>query len=314
MPKYDQGQGLAEYTLIALLALLVCIPAIGLFGGDFLNVLKGLFVGMNQSVVAQATPLTQAQVTMSGDKAATALSNLKAVNIQLKLKDGTVINLKNYPQDLKQYVEATGSNGATTVLLAQMDTLIQQLKAKNALSTSQVTYLQQLSSQGYRLADIEAVIEKTYQTSSTGNNIYGTPVSLGGQTYLLGDLAYMLGWHGNLTSGVQSQPDSITNPLSAANAGTELEKFLNAYFQAEASGALTDPALNHVVSDLSSRIAFLTEVMEHAAWEVDTSASDPSLFNTLQVSNLTYYSSSQLCQVGSNPSSTVQCEQLQTLN
>jgi len=301
------GQGLVEYSMIGLLVLIVAMPAISLFGGDFLEVLRGIFSNMNQNVTAQATPLTTAQIAQTGDQKADALGGAQSAKVQITLKDGTVIQLSQYPQDLKKYVEVSGTNGTTAILLAQLDSLISQIKKTKTLNQTQVGSLQKLSTQGYRIAAVEKTIENAFKNAKSVNELSNTMITFDGQQYTITDFSWLIGWHGAV--GYQSTPPDITNALdnSSTATGPELSRFLDLYFEAEANGSLNDPALKTVVSELSSQIAFLSEVMEDSSWQVLTSTKDLSTLDSLQISSTTHYNSSQICQLN-NPNSLIQCQ------
>lgn len=296
----NEGQGIAEYSLIAVLILVVSIPAISLFGGDFMGLLQGIFSGMDKSVTAEATPLSQAALTQSGDQvASSSFTGAETADVKVTLKDGTVITLNKYPQDLKKYVEATGSNGATTELLGQLDSLITQLGKSKNVTASQINGLKALSNQGHRLASIEGALENAYRTAGSINDLNNMLLTLEGKKYSVTQLAYSIGWQGGNGSR-QSTPDDIANTLSDSYAAPELSEFINRYFEAEASGALNDPAVRDIVSDLSGQIAYLTEVMEHSTWQASEVALDPQTIDQYQVANLVNDKSSQICKLGNN--------------
>jgi len=296
----SRGQGLAEYSLIGFLILVVSIPAISLFGDEFMGVLGGIFTGMNKSVTAQATPLSQAVLTQSGDHLTeSSFNGVETADVKVTLKDGTVITLNEYPQDLKKYVEATGSNGATTELLAQMDSLIAQLEKSKTTTSLQNNKLKELSNQGHRLASIEATIENAYKTAGSVSNLNTMKVSFENKQYSVNELSMWLGWQGGSSTG-QSTPNDIKNTLTDSYAAPELSVFINRYFEAEASGALSDPSVRNIVSDLTSQIAYLTEVMEHASWQAAEVADDPKTLDSYQISAVTNNQSSQICKQGNN--------------
>lgn len=306
-----KGQGLAEYSLIALLILVVSIPAISLFGGDLMGLLQDMFSGMNKSVTAQATPLSNAAMAQSGDLVAAERNFAgSSAAVKVTLKDGTVIDLSQYPQDLKKYVDATGSNGATNEMLAQLDSLIAQLKKGNQITPAQLSSLQDLSNQGHRIASIEKLLEDSYKNADSLNTIYSGQVTFDGKTYTPLTLRSLIGWDTGLngTYTGNDTPDTLQTTMSATGANPELSKFLNLYFQAEGSGALNDPALKNIVSDLTSQIAFLTEVSEHSSWEIATSSLDPKTINNVQVSLVTDNNSSQICKAGNGKDNGVVCK------
>jgi len=306
-----KGQGLAEYSLIGILVLAVSIPAVSLFGDEFMGLLGGIFSGMNQSVTAQAAPLSAAALAQSGDQLASRNSFTGgAADVKVTLKDGTVINLSQYPQDLKKYVEATGSNGATNELLAQLDSLVEQLKKGNKISESQLNSLQALSNQGHRMASIEKLLEDSYKNASSLNTIYSGQIVFEGKTYTPLSLRSLLGWDSGLNGNYTGldTPDTLKTTMSAAGANPELASFLNLYFQAEGSGALNDPVVKGIVSDLSSQISYLSEVAEHSSWQVATDSLDPKTISSVQVSHLTDDKSSKICKVGNGKDTGVHCQ------
>lgn len=297
-----KGQGLTEYAMIGALILAVSIPAIATFGESFFDVLQSIYSNMERAVLSQATSLSQAERNMSGDTV-NAYQGGPAADLKMTLQDGTVINLKGYPQDLKKYVEVGGSNGATTEMLAQLDSLILQLQKSSDISPMELASLKNLSNQGHRLANLEAAIENTFKQAPAGSNYNALPVTFEGKQYAVKDLTSMLGWY-----GANMAPVDIKNTLSDTNAGSELDRFLTLYFQAEASGALNDPAVRSVVSDMSGQIAFLSETLEDTTYNVAAGTFGVESIDSYQASLVTQYNSSQICTAGKNKDTGVLCQ------
>lgn len=310
--KSLSGQGLAEYTLVAFLVLGAIIPAVSLFGGDFTAALQAIFNGMNGTVVASANPLSQTQINQTSDPATTPTPSSgptgQTASVQLKLQDGSTIDLNQYPMDIKAYVETTGTNGATLVLLAQMDSIIAQLSTNPNLPPEQVASLQALANQGHRIAMIEGLLESKILSASSLTDLSAMSFNFEGQIHTMDSLNWMIGWHGTGAAGSQDDPTSVINPLNGTNTGVETSQFIDLYHQAVATGALSDPAVNATITELASQIAYLTEVTDYSVWASMYDTMDLTTFRSLEVSNITHFDSSQICTTGGDTDTGVACQ------
>lgn len=299
-----KGQALQEYILIGALIIVMIIPTMLIFSGNFAGLLGRLYNNMNKTVLAQATPLSQSALTQTGDVLAVAAEGGKSKkDLVFTLKDGTIINLNQYPQDLKKAVEVNGSNGATNEVLAQLDSLIEQLEKSPDTNKTELASLKDLANQGHRLATIENLIETSYKNAGSLENLQATEVTFEGKQYKIDDLSSMLGWQSS-----ELTPESISDRLSTQNAGPELKQFIDLYFKAEGSGALNDPAVKKVVTNMSDNIAFLTEITESTAWTTSNVEFDAAAMDQYAASAATNLNSGGICQAGNNTDTGVQCK------
>ncbi len=321
-----KGQSLAEYTLIAFILLGAAIPVVNILGSNVTTALQAILNGMtNNMTVVEVSPTasptqsttTTAQATAPiepvADPLATAPVTTTAsspsgptATLQMRLQNGSVIELSKYPTNISQYVETTGTNGATLVLLAQLDTIIAELSKDPNASPQQLAYLQTLANQGHRIAQIEGLLENTMNSATSVNELRSTRINFDGTSYRVSDLSYLIGWHGG--AGEQSYPTDVYNPLDAANTGTELGAFINLYHQAAAAGVLNDPAINSVVTELSNEISYLTEVVEYSVWSTINTTRDLEGFGALEVSSITNFDSSQICYSGGSSDTGTYCQ------
>jgi len=313
----QKGQGLAEYVLIAFVVLIASIPLVNIVGGSVEGVLGQILGGMNQSVLAQApnpAPLTPGGTpstppTTGGNPNPGVPTSPPSPpttgapgDMTMTLKDGTVLSLKNYLEDSKSVVETTGTNGATMEILAQLDAMIAQLSKLPNVDPEQINRLQALANQGHKLADIEAAVAKAYTEVGSSDELATWTTTIQGQTYTGAQLTQVIGFW-NPTGSMGDGPQDLTNPLSTQWAQSETAAFINLYNDAKASGALSDPAIDALVTDAASKISYLTEITEHGAIVLPDEA---SLYANM-ASNMSDTHSTNICSAGGGTDSGVAC-------
>src|SRR5262249_30939476 len=154
---------------------------------------------------------------------------------------------------ISQTVSTAGANGTTDILSDQITSAAQQLLSAGNITQDQYNSLISLANQGHGLATIERNIE-TAAIGSTSeqdfenklSQLAGVPATNYGMTQYVVQLGY--------NTGVGSI-GAISNPLDPSSGEAATAQFLNAYSAAQQSGAMSDPAVQQLVSGLATQIA-----------------------------------------------------------
>lgn len=204
--------------------------------------------------------------------------------------------------ELSEKIQTMGANGGTEILAAQLESYIEQLKASGELSDDQLGILEKLANEGHKLASAEKALE------DAASNGQGT-VTYDGQTYSLADFSQQFGFDNGV--GI----DAVKG-MGSGSAMEKLKPFMQLYEQANASGALSDPAVNSQIQNLSSQIAALSDL---AKWNYNSSGTDKGYAYVTAmeqigvqdpagtISDTTDGKSGEICGVGSGTDSGTQC-------
>ncbi|MEB3286938.1 MAG: hypothetical protein VKJ04_05500, partial [Vampirovibrionales bacterium] len=148
------------------------------------------------------------------------------------------LDLGSYPVDLSQQIETTGANGTTDLLLATMDSLIQQSLESGAITPEDANALKGISQQGHKIADIQGQLESIVLKGNYTEQ----------DKQFFADTAYKIGFSGDKN-----------------DEGPEITALRNALSNAQTNGNLNDPALNQTVSILVNQIINISNGVESAA-------------------------------------------------
>ncbi|MBX2860709.1 MAG: hypothetical protein KTR14_05715 [Vampirovibrio sp.] len=151
------------------------------------------------------------------------------------------------------------------------------------------------------MADVQAQVEAAVANFTNFTDLSQQTVTYQGQNHPLSAAIWMIGANG-------PEPSNwATNVMDIQNASPALATYQQLYQEAMNSGALSNPAVNAIVSELALQTTFLVETTEHqvtlAISAEDTSMLDPAE----QLSLTTHYNSAGICQTGGNTTSGVQC-------
>ncbi len=255
--RRQAGNTIFEYLLPAGLILGISIGALTLFGSG----LNGQFGALDNHMKSKVSN-TQQQVQLQQikkDAFAAAATTPKP-----GAKGGGGSGAGSLPSgvsltDISSTIQTAGANGGTEVLASALQNYIQKLKAEGNLTPDQVNLLTQLANAGHNLAGAEKALDDAVKGGQGS-------VTYNGQTYSVADFQAQFGFNNNV--GIDA-----SKTMDAGSAMPQLAPFMNLYQQAQASGALSDPAVEGQVTYLSKQIAALSDL---AKWNTTSSATDLS--------------------------------------
>lgn len=285
------GNAIVEYLLPATVVTVASISVIIAIGSG-LNTQFGLVKSDAQSKASNAQTQIQNQQTLQNGFKPTASSVLQGKGIQ---PSAMLIN------GVANVVQTVGANGGTDMLATTLDNYIQYLEQNSNLTPAQINQLSQLANAGHELASEEKALQDALNSGQS-------TVTYNGQTYSIADYQAQFGFN---TTGWNN--DDILNQGSGAN--SKLAPFINLYQQAQADGALNDPAVASVVKFLSSQIAALNQIssLPDDMTSLATQNSAYSLFNVTYtnppatIPGVTNSNSSGICTSGKSADSGTSC-------
>ncbi len=260
MRRSIAGQSLSEYGLIGFCVVVLSIAAFVMLGGSLDSTLGRLRASLLDNVSASAVAAT----INDGIGGAASGGTDTSGTATMVLPTGEVVTVTTsgaFGAD----VMTTGANGATTMALAQLQTLTQQLQASGELTPDQVNALIALANQGHRIAQIEKMIEDAVSMSANPTAVYTMTFQLDGKMYTGRQMIDMLGFENqnqyvNLLTDVELLETTSKGAIAMAETGS----FINLYQAALQSGAMDDPAIAGTVKELSMQVTFLSQLTKEA--------------------------------------------------
>lgn len=252
--RHSAGNTLAEYGLIGLLLLGICIVAItslgNNLGGNLGNLEKSLArkPGGNTTQVAGVTnhvPRKKPVIpnaAMGGNALSATLANKMSV------------------REMQATIQVSGANGATKELASVMAAYAKQLLVEGTLTEEQANLLSRLANEGHKLANAEKLLEDAYSQNME-------TVTYGGRTYTRKQFGEMFGF--NRLHGVVGSTTSMDEQMK--NAQSMTAPFLTIYNQAKSRGALDDPAVAKVIDTLSTEITITSDLLKWNLEEAEKS-------------------------------------------
>jgi Flp pilus assembly pilin Flp len=172
------GQGMAEYTLIGSLLVLVAIGALGLLGGQ-VNTLFGNMLG--GSGTAQSTGTVQIANTTTQQSQNTAISTAQQTLINAGIAYDTITTANGVTIQMPVIqdgttVQTTGTSGSKLMsgfsdVLSQ---IAQQMEASEQADPALVQLITDLALKGHDIGTVKAKIEFCLNTCGTSNTSWGT--------------------------------------------------------------------------------------------------------------------------------------------
>lgn len=252
----------------------------------------------------------------------------------ITLANGERVVLDEYPANLAQMAETVGGSGVTESLLASLESLTAQLQAQGELTEDQANLLKELSDQGHRIAQIEALVEQLAASSGNDKNIFrNARTTFEGVNYNPANLSDLIGVYSSTpasTAQAQTIPPELipyfnrlfrnSNSLQESSqryAGREFVSFLAAFKAADDMRAFDNPQIRAVVADLSGKITRLASQMEdqvnatkgigNPATGDDYSQYTPDRFRLDYAARLTHENSAGICAAGGSRDSGISC-------
>lgn len=197
--------------------------------------------------------------------------NPNLTQLRLTLQDGTVIVIPQYPRSLTTSLETVGANGTTEELLTVLESLIAQMEAAGKLTPTQALALKKLANQGHAVANLESLLESAAQKAGNDNEKFqNMTFSYNGRELTSTGLAITIGTNaGELTRTNANAKELLTRVVPGSElakfvegntyCGKEGAEFIELFTQAKASGALSDPAVSSLVSQLTGDIFSMSQ-------------------------------------------------------
>lgn len=243
--------------------------------------------------------------------------------LQLTLADGTVMSVNNYPLELGKSIDTIGSDGTTTALSDALQQLARQLRAEGKITEDQFNRLAQLSNQGHRLAELMRQLEVSAEQSGTDKNrFFNQSIMVDNQPVRVEAVAMSFS---NSPSSDRDQIAQLLNDPSlslgsyqnyfdpqhpeALFIGNEQRAFVTLFRSASENGAMAEPAIQRLVSDLASKILLTTRAVSSATHDAYTAGSgaNPNGFRDLVASKVTHTNSADICSAGGGVDQGIHC-------
>jgi Flp pilus assembly pilin Flp len=164
-------------------------------------------------------------------------------------------------EEVGKTVETAGANGTTTMLADNLTKLAKEQLAAGLITEAQASTLFKLANQAYHLAEAEAAIEKVAQGKNLSKEAFdSSTVTIDGKQTTVKALLDSLGFSQAYDRGL------LADPLNAMDyAHEEMATLLTLYNQAQASGALSNPAIKAQVQASTNQIASIADAFTFAA-------------------------------------------------
>ncbi len=313
-----KGQSVSEYTLLGVLVAVASIGALGSMTGVFDNALPGVLDRIfGKPDIAVSAPSVYA--TTSGPNVALQKTFPGSKTLTITLDSGLEIELGPYADDMTALVETAGANGATRQLASTLENLTKQMLTAEELSPEQAQALMDLANSGHTNANMEAALEKAFQSGHTG------PLTYNGVTYSglddFGDELFFM------YASDAEFPD-VEELIRSGDYGPAMEliassyqnwegrgqfsaPFLSAYTKALDSGAMEDPAVKTVVDTLSAKILMAGQAIGWTDGDINhpqlMEAANGVLDGGKSVSELTHKDSVGICNLDNGQDTGVEC-------
>ncbi len=242
-----RGNTATEYSLVGASVLVATVGLWFLLGG-----------GLSKAFAVLKAEMQVRGIVVGFAKFGQTIGNA----MDVKGTDGRVIEVG--PQFLgAPTTQTAGTSGNTADAYKQLKALWAKSVEEGKMTEEEAANLDALAQQALKLAQIQKAIETAMAQVGYDNEILlSLQVQLDGEGYTVAQLAEMIGWKENTTGeGNPLIPDSNAN-------GLELNKLKELYQQAEKDGALNDPAVKALVSQLTEKVADFSDVSQDASDDV----------------------------------------------
>jgi len=320
-----KGQILSEYGLAIGLVGVAAIGGLLYYQDQVAAIWSGYKFGNGTTVAAASIPSNTASTTAQGANGG-ASSNGVAPTASIRLSDGTIINLGNYPTNLGKTVETTGVNGTTDILASTIEQFAKSLADQGKITPNQSSLLKDLANKAHGIAATQKFIENMIKTPGmTAQTLSETPLTYNSGTY---DNVWSvaLGRVGMCDPGVvancgassseyggQAGTSSLILSGDGKYWGEDTAAFLQVYESVKASGMMTDPTISSFVGQLVGNVTTLADTFESNVLTTTnpgytTDNSQITDFDKNVASQLTDINGVAICTTGSGTDSGVHCQ------
>ncbi|MBX2860707.1 MAG: hypothetical protein KTR14_05705 [Vampirovibrio sp.] len=283
------------------------VPLSGNFESLMENIANGANAGVANAVNANPLPAGQNNNPINPP------TNYSPINtgmspVQFTMSNGQTLQFQipTTTAGLSSLVDTSGANGATSLINSQLVLMANELAQAGDITQQQQNTLVALANQGHDMANVQSQLEAAIAGFTSTDDFQQQTVTYQGKDYPLITATWMIG-----VGPDGPQPDTWpTNVMDITHAGPAMATYQQLYQEAVSSGALNNPAVNAIVSELALQTTFLTEVSEHQImtnFETDTDGSAMA-DSAQQLSLLNHYNSSGICSTGGHQTTGVQCQ------
>lgn len=301
------GQSLAEYTLLG------GMLALTLIGGltTLTNTLDATFLEMSNRFSGGAGAAANANGVNANNN---EVNGFAEVNITLK--DGSILNLADFPVNGASVIETSGANGYTKQLSNALLSLSKQLEEAGEITPEQSALFAQLAQRGHNMAGAQSAVEKVIKNNGS---LAWTEIAQLKVPYFSPDDTIQR-WI-NAFDIPNKSMESIQAAIDAGQLETivphaynhESASFIHMYKDLKQSGAMNNPQINEVVSHLAGEIFITAKSMvgtvKHLRDQTDP-VGDLGSFTGMHAeaySTATHGNSSGICVAGGSKSTGVSC-------
>jgi len=279
-----KGQILSEHGLAIALVSIASIGGLLYFQDQLQALWSGYDFGSPMAVAA--VPSLPGNGSNSGVSGNGSNGNSNSNNagggsgspMSIRLADGTMVDIGNYPTSLTKAIETSGINGTTEQLLASLEAMAESLAAQGKLTPEQSSAYSRLANLGHEIANVEQVVEETMaQCNSSLSCLQNTQIIYKGQAYpniydfQLNKLGYDEGYATNCSSsptGCVGRETPSTHLLQQNGISTigwvgSSQDFASEYVAIQSNGMLSSsPELNTIVTSLASQVLLMSDALE----------------------------------------------------
>lgn len=294
---YRAGSTMTEYGLIGFLVaggLTVVLLNLGsAISNQALSMLGSSYAGKSAATIKTTDIKTSNHPTVT--------PGIKG-SVQIKLSNGTWLELTNYPQNLTTSVNTAGANGTTTMLADSIQVIGAQAFAAGTITEAQYNSLVALANQAHRIARVEQALENAASSATSSEAFSNTSIMFDGKTYSPSELRQLIGYGNGSNS-----PNAVANHLTDPTAYPETAAFQALYSQALQSGALNEPSMLNTVQSLSDQVAFLSDVTTISTINILTNTIMPDTLTQDMASLVTHSNAIDICATGNGTDIGVVC-------
>jgi len=316
MRASSRGNALTEYGLIAGAVVVVAIAAITLTGNNIASHLGGMGGGMKtqianaKSVKAPAFNSPTSSVTNPGANpggGALAPAPVPATIGPVTIGPAELEFLKG---SLAKKIETAGANGTTRILAGTIEAIAQQLFDAKEISQQQYDILMQLANKGHEMAEVERLLEGAIASvNGDTSKLDGMKLEFQGKTYEAGELYR---WVGESGANINSPELESMETVGGEQPGKLASEFLALYEKALGTGGtLDDPLVKATINSLSLQIIATGENFDgliHDSLNNERDLPNEDNLNKELASEITDYSSSEICAAGDFKDSGTMCQ------
>jgi Flp pilus assembly pilin Flp len=288
--KSHKGTTITEYTIIAVVVLLVTV-------GAWTQIANGFTDKMGKTRDDFKSRIASAQKQAAADAAAAAAAAAAAkASAALPPAPGgsggssAAVGPVSVT-GVSSIIQTAGANGATDSLASSMEALATQLLAAGKITQAQANLIEQLAQAGHTMASGEAALQNAVSSGAS-------TVTFNGQTYSVADFQAQFGFDNSVGNVAGA------SAMNSSAAMAQLQPFMSLYDQVQASGALSDPTTAAVVTGISQQIASLSDL---AKWNTTTSDLDLSYAYVTQMTSIGATNVPTTISGATNSGSTVIC-------